>query len=66
VSDELSMKSIDERSANALAALDRLIGWARGDHYCKRCKGEGELSPTEDDYMPCPDCDGTGEVEVDA
>jgi DnaJ-class molecular chaperone len=57
-----------------LEALHQLIAWARGDHICKRCNGEGELyfdlsrhfasDPQMDDYAECPDCGGTGEVPV--
>lgn len=54
----------------ALEALQQLISWAKGEHICPRCNGEGELrfnaswplDPQEDDYTVCPGCGGTGEV----
>lgn len=46
-----------------MVALAQLIGWARGDHYCKRCKGAGELDyPQVDEPVECPDCAGEGEA----
>lgn len=55
MADSLSSSSSSAR----MDALRQLIGWARGDHYCKRCDGTGELPYAEGE--DCPDCEGEGE-----